>query len=229
LLILAITLSLPVVQTKIAKYITETLNKDFKTNISIDKAAINIFGGVKLKKVLILDHHKKTLIYSDLINTDILSIKRAIDGDLIFGDIRLTGLIFNLKTYKGEDENNINKFIKLFETEKQVKTKSTKHFLLTARNAYITNGNFSVVDENKHTPKFLDFTKLNAYISDFKLYGSDVNTNIHRFSFLDHRGLYVSNFAGKFSYTKKQIKVENLAIKTKRSWIYGKAILNYKV
>ncbi|WDF58329.1 translocation/assembly module TamB [Flavobacterium sp. KACC 22758] len=229
MLILAITLSLPVVQTKIAKYITETLNKDFKTNISIDKAAINIFGGVKLKKVLILDHHKKTLIYSDLINTDILSIKRAIDGDLIFGDIRLTGLIFNLKTYKGEDENNINKFIKLFETEKQVKTKSTKHFLLTARNAYITNGNFSVVDENKHTPKFLDFTKLNAYISDFKLYGSDVNTNIHRFSFLDHRGLYVSNFAGKFSYTKKQIKVENLAIKTKRSWIYGKAILNYKV
>lgn len=229
MLILAITLSLPVVQTKIAKYITETLNKDFKTNISIDKAAINIFGGVKLKKVLILDHHKKTLIYSDLINTDILSIKRAIDGDLIFGDIRLTGLIFNLKTYKGEDENNINKFIKLFETEKQVKTKSTKHFLLTARNAYITNGNFSVVDENKHTPKFLDFTKLNAYISDFKLYGPDVNTNIHRFSFLDHRGLYVSNFAGKFSYTKKQIKVENLAIKTKRSWIYGKAILNYKV
>ena len=229
MLILAITLSLPVVQTKIAKYITETLNRDFKTDISIDKAAINIFGGVKLKKVLILDHHKKTLIYSDLINTDILSIKTAIDGDLIFGDIRLTGLIFNLKTYKGEDENNINKFIKLFETEKQVKTKSTKHFLLTARNAYITNGNFSVVDENKHTPKFLDFTKLNAYISDFKLYGSDVNTNIHRFSFLDHRGLYVSNFAGKFSYTKKQIKVENLAIKTKRSWIYGKAILNYKV
>lgn len=216
-------------QTKIAKYITETLNTDFKTNISIDKAAINIFGGVKLKKVHILDHHKKTLIYSELINTDILSIKRAIDGDLIFGDIRLTGLIFNLKTYKNEDENNINKFIRLFENEKQEKPKSNKHFLLTARNAYITNGNFSVVDENKNTPRFLDFKKLNAYISDFKLYGPEVNTNIHRFSFLDHRGLYVSNFAGKFSYTKKQIKVENLAIKTKRSWIYGKAILNYKV
>ncbi|MCP2029040.1 hypothetical protein L1276_004219 [Flavobacterium sp. HSC-32F16] len=229
MLVLAITLSLPVVQTKIAKYITETLNTDFKTNISIDKAAINIFGGVKLKKVHILDHHKKTLIYSELINTDILSIKRAIDGDLIFGDIRLTGLIFNLKTYKNEDENNINKFIRLFENEKQEKPKSNKHFLLTARNAYITNGNFSVVDENKNTPRFLDFKKLNAYISDFKLYGPEVNTNIHRFSFLDHRGLYVSNFAGKFSYTKKQIKVENLAIKTKRSWIYGKAILNYKV
>lgn len=228
MLALAIILALPVVQTKIARYITETLNTDFKTNISVDKVAINIFGGVKLKKVLILDHHKKTMIYSEIINTDILSVKRLLDGDLFFGDIRLTGMIFNLKTYKNEDENNINKFIKLFDSGKKA-PKSNKHFLLTAKNAYISQGIFSVVDENKNTPKFLDFSKLNAYISDFKLYGPDINTTIHRFSFLDHRGLYVSNFAGKFSYTKKQIKVENLAVKTKRSSLYGKAILNYKV
>jgi hypothetical protein len=228
LLALAIILSLPVVQTKIANYITETLNKDFNVNISVEKTSINIFGGVKLKKVLILDHHKKTMIYADIVATDILGLKRLVDGDLIFGDIRLTGLIFNLKTYKNEHENNLNVFIQAFEKGPK-SPKSNKHFLLTAKNAYIDRGAFSVVDENKNTPKFLDFKKLNAYISDFKLYGPDVNTIIHRFSFLDHRGLYVSNFAGKFSYTKKQIKVESLAIKTKRSWIYGKAILNYKI
>ena len=227
MLALAITLSLPVVQTQIANYVTNSLNEDFKTDIHVDKVAVNIFGGVKLKKVLIYDHHKKVLIYSDIISTDILSIKRLLDGDLIFGDLRLTGLIFNLKTYKGENENNINKFIRLFDSDKPSKT--NKHFLLTAKNAYISKGIFSVTDENKKTPKFLSFTKLNAYISDFKLYGPDINTIIHRFSFLDHRGLYVSNFTGKFSYTKKQIKVENLAIKTKRSSIYGQAILNYKV
>ncbi|KIQ21096.1 hypothetical protein RT99_12305 [Flavobacterium sp. MEB061] len=227
MLALAITLSLPIVQTKIARYVTDSLNEDFKTDITVDKVAINIFGGVKLKTVLIRDHHKKTLIYSDIISTDILSIKRLLDGDLIFGDLRLTGLIFNLKTYKGENENNINKFIRLFDSDKPSKT--NKHFLLTAKNAYISKGTFSVVDENKKNPQFLDFKKLNAYISDFKLYGPDVNTTIHRFSFLDHRGLYVSNLAAKFSYTKKQIKLENLAIKTKRSSIYGKAILNYKL
>jgi hypothetical protein len=227
LLALAITLSLPIVQTKIAQYVTTSLNEDFKTDIHVDKVAINIFGGVKLKKVLIYDHHKKVLIYSYIISTDIISNKRLLDGDLIFGDLRLTGLIFNLKTYKDENENNINKFIRLFDSDKPSKT--NKHFLLTAKNAYISKGIFSVTDENKKTPKFLAFTKLNAYISDFKLYGPDVNTTIHRFSFLDHRGLYVSNFAGKFSYTKKQIKVENLAITTKRSSIYGQAILNYKV
>jgi len=227
LLALAIILSLPIVQTRIAKYITETLNTDFKTNISVDRVAINIFGGVKLKKVSILDHHKKTLIYSDIVTTDILSVTRLLDGDLIFGDIRLAGLIFNLKTYKNEDENNINKFIRLFETGKPSKPK--KQFLLTAKNAYISKGTFSVIEENKANPILLDLKNFNAYISDFKIHGSNINTNIHRFSFLDHRGLYVSNLSSKFTYTKKQIKLENLAIKTKRSNIYGKAILNYNV
>ena len=226
-LVIAITLSLPFVQTKIAHYIADTLNTDFKTNISIERVAINAFGGVKLKKVLILDHHKKILVYSDIINTDILSVTRLIDGDLIFGDVRLTGLIFNLKTYKGEGENNINVFIRLFESGKP--NKSKKRFLLTAKNAYISQGAFSAIDENKKTPKIIDFKKLNTYISDFKIYGSEINTNIHRFSFLDHRGLYVSNLSSKFSYSKKQIKLEDLAITTKRSNLYGKAILNYKV
>lgn len=117
MLALAIILSLPVVQTQIANYVTNSLNEDYKVNINVEKTAINIFGGVKLKKVTILDHHKKTMIYSDIITTDIASFSRLLDGDLIFGDLRLTGLIFNLKTYKGEDENNINKFIQAFEVE----------------------------------------------------------------------------------------------------------------
>ena len=48
MLVLAITLALPIVQTKIAKYVTESLNSDFKTDITVDRVAINIFGGVKL-------------------------------------------------------------------------------------------------------------------------------------------------------------------------------------
>ncbi|MWB93247.1 translocation/assembly module TamB [Flavobacterium sp. GA093] len=221
-------MSLPVVQTYIAHYATRTLNTDFKTDITVDKVAINIFGGVKLKNVMIKDHHKNTLIYSDIISTDILSFTRLSDGDLIFGDIRLTGLVFNLKTYKGENENNINKFVRLFETGKAAK-KTDKHFLMTAKNAYITRGIFTVVDENKVNKYLIGFENLNAYISDFRIYGPDVTTNIHRFSFKDSRGLYVSNLKSKFSYSKKQIKLEELAITTKRSSIYGRVEMNYKV
>ena len=52
-LLVSIALSLPFVQTKIANYATDKLNKNYGTNINIDEVAITFFGGVKLKKVLI--------------------------------------------------------------------------------------------------------------------------------------------------------------------------------
>ncbi|MDN3672680.1 translocation/assembly module TamB domain-containing protein [Flavobacterium branchiarum] len=228
MLVLAIALSLPVVQTKIANYITDTLNADFGTHISVDKVSVSVFGGVKLRKVLIMDHHKDTLIYSDLVKTNILGVKRVLDGDLIFGEIRLTGLLFNLKTYKNEKKTNLDVFIHSFETGKPIPPK-TKKFLLTAKDAYITNGHFILTDENRLVPKDVDFTKLNAHISDFKLLGPDVSTRIHKLSFLDHRGLYVANLTSRFSYTKKQMKLEKLSILTKYSKIYGAATLNYHI
>lgn len=228
MLVLGIALSLPVVQTKIANYITDTLNSDFGTHISVDKVSVSVFGGVKLRKVLIMDHHKDTLIYSDLIKTNILGVKRVLDGDLIFGEIRLTGLLFNLKTYKNEKKTNLDVFIHSFETGKPTPP-NAKKILLTAKDAYITNGHFILTDENRLVPKDVDFTKLNAHISDFKLHGPDVSTRIHKLSFLDHRGLYVANLTSRFSYTKKQMKLEKLSILTKYSKIYGAATLNYRI
>ena len=78
---------MPFVQTKIAQYFAQSINKDFGTNIAVDEVAISVFGGVKFKKVLILDHHKDTLIYANRIKTNILDGKKLLDGDLIFGDI----------------------------------------------------------------------------------------------------------------------------------------------
>ncbi|MBK0368448.1 translocation/assembly module TamB domain-containing protein [Flavobacterium agrisoli] len=221
-------MALPSVQTKIAVYFTEKINKDFKTDIHVDKVAVSLFGGVKLKNVLILDHHKDTLIHTSILKTNLLGARRILDGDLIFGDIRLTEVLFNLKTYKNEKNTNLDVFINAFDSDKPSK-KPSKPFLMTAKNAYITKGHFILSDENRANPKDVDFKKINAFISDFKILGPNVTTKIHRLSFKDHRGLYVSNVSSVFSYSKEQIKLDKLAIKTKESDLYGNASLNYKI
>lgn len=223
---LGILLSLPSVQTKVAQYFMTSINKDFNVNISIDKARVSVFGGVKFKNVIILDHHKDTLIFSKIINTNIVDGKKILDGDLIFGDIELDGLLFNLKTYKNEKLTNIDVFINAFGTGKP---SSGKHFLLLADNAKIVNGHFLLIDENREIPKDVDFTKLNISLSKFRIYGPDVNTNIDKMSFLDHRGIFVKNLSSKFSYTKKNIKLENLDILTKESKLKGDLILSYQI
>lgn len=216
---------MPFVQTKIAQYFTNSINKDFGTNITIDEVAISVFGGVKFKKVLIRDHHKDTLIYSNRISTTILEGKKMLDGDLIFDDLALHGLLFNLRTYKNEKLSNLDKFIAAFETGKP----STKKFLLKVNKLKIHNGHFVLTDDNRENPKDLDFTKLNASATDFKIYGPDVTTMINKMSFLDFRGLYVKNLNSKFSYSKKNIKLENLDLLTKESTLKGTVLLKYKI
>jgi hypothetical protein len=225
LLVLGIALSMPFIQTKIAQYFANSINKDYGTDIAIEGIRVSAFGGVKFKNVLILDHHKDTLIYSKIISTNVLEGKKILDGDLIFGTIRLDGLLFNLKTYKNEKETNIDKFINAFNTGKP----SGKHFLLKSNNATISNGHFVLTDENKENPRDFDFTRLNTSISDFIIYGPAVKTTINSMSFQDHRGLYVVNLSSKFSYTKKSIKLEELDLSTKESKLKADIVLNYEI
>ncbi|MGO4819650.1 translocation/assembly module TamB domain-containing protein [Flavobacterium sp. W22_SRS_FP1] len=224
-MVLGIALSMPFIQTKIAQYFASSINKDYGTDIAIGGIRVSVFGGVKFKNVLILDHHKDTLIYSKIISTNILGGKKILDGDLIFGTIRLDGLLFNLKTYKNEKETNIDKFINAFDTGKP----SDKPFLLKSNRAIISNGHFILTDENKENPKDIDFARLNTSISDFIIYGPKVKTTINSMSFQDHRGLYVVDLSSKFSYTKKSIKLEELDLSTKESKLKADVVLNYKI
>ncbi|MGH2665630.1 translocation/assembly module TamB domain-containing protein [Flavobacterium sp.] len=226
LLTLGITLSLPSVQTKIAQYVTEKLNEDFGTDISVDQATFTIFGGIKLKKVLVKDYKKDTLFHINTLQTSILDFKKLIDGDLHFGEVRLHGLDFHLVNYKGDKENNLDKFINLFDDGK--KTASKKKFLLTANDIHVINGHFILIDENLSTPKILDIKKLNAHTKSFKIFGPDVKTAIKEMSFVDHRGLIVDNLTSDFTYTKKNILLENLDLKTSESDLKGTIALNYK-
>jgi hypothetical protein len=224
LLVLGITLSLPFVQTKIAHYVTERINEDYGTDIYVDKVAISVFGTVKLRDVLIKDHHKDTLVAAMSIKTNILSFKKLKTGDLVFGDLYADKLFFNLKTYKNETNSNINVFIKLFDTGK----KAAKPFQLNADNIYLNASHFKVTNENLVNQTAIDFTKMNSRVRKFKIYGSDITTEIKELSMMDHRGLFIKDLNGKFSYSKESILLKELNLLTKESSLKGSVVLTYK-
>lgn len=223
---LGIALSLPAVQTKVGKYLMNRINNDFGTSINIDKVRVSVFGGVKIKNVLILDHHKDTLIYTRILNTTIFDVNAVLEGDLLFKKIHLDGVLFDMKTYKNEKKTNMDVFIDAFDSGKPP---TGKHFLLTSDKAYINHGHFRLTDENKANPKDVDFKNINTELTSFKLYGPDVDIIINKLSFLDSGGLFVKDLSTVFSYTKKKIKLENLDLTTSESKIKAEVALNYKI
>ena len=206
-----------------AHYFTEKLNKEYKTNIYVDQVAITIFGGVKLRNILIKDEHKDTLIYIKRVNTSIGDARKLINGKLIFGAMRAEELFLNVKTYKGDRDTNLDRFVAAFDDGKP----SSGKFLMTSKKVTLINSRFVLIDENRAVPKDVDFTKINAVITDFKIKGANVTTHIKEMSLQDHRGLFVENLQSKFTYTKKNIRLEDLALKTKESRFEGTVILRY--
>ena len=224
LLFLGILLSLPPVQTYLGKYATDELNKTYGTNLTIEQVAITPFGSVKLKGILILDHHKDTLFAIKRLNTSILSFKKIYDpGHPYLKDVIIDGLDAKIVNYKNEDYTNLDKFIEAFDDG----TPSSGKFRMRANKMTIYSSRFRYIDENLKTPKVLDFTRLNGKIEDFLIKGPNVTTFIDRLSFKDHRGLEVNNLTADFTYTKKNILLEQLAMNTPASEMKGRVELKY--
>lgn len=224
LLLLGIALSLPPVQTRIGQYVTEQINKDYGTDIQVKRVAISIFGGVKLRQVLIRDHHKDTLIFANRLSTNIRDYQRLIDGDLLFGKISTNGLLFHLKTYKGEKNTNLDHFLELFETGEK---SSGRKFLMQVNEIVLHDGHFMVTHENRPNPKDADFCRLDGRLKNFQVYGPEVKMDIKEMAFLDYRGLYVRQLSGNFIYDKEHIKIENMDALTQYSLIKGDVLLTY--
>jgi uncharacterized ubiquitin-like protein YukD len=225
LLLVAIALSLPFVQTGIAHYGTNYLNKEFGTRITIDKVALSIFGGVKLKGVLIMDHHNDTLIAADRLQTNILNFKALAKTDLNFGSIRAERLIFHMKTYKGEATSNLDVFVKAFDSGKA--PDPNKVFKLKSDKLYVTNGRYRLTNENAVTPRVLDLKKLNGEVKDLYIKGGDITANILKMSVLDHRGLFVKNLKANFAYSKTHIILNEVELVTSESALKGDVTLTY--
>jgi hypothetical protein len=212
-------LSIPAVQTGLGKKATKRLNEDFGTHIYIGKVGLQFNGDVELKNIFIEDYKKDTLISIKELNTSILSFKNLYNGKLVFGDIDIMNLYFNVKTYKGEDQTNLDVFVAKFDEDNPNRGESG--FLLSSSDVSIYDSKFNLKDENKENQTVLEFYDLNINATNFLINGPDVSTRINTLAFYDSRGLSVKNLMTDFEYTLKHMSFKNLNISTPNSNLNG--------
>ncbi|WP_233530717.1 translocation/assembly module TamB domain-containing protein [Gelidibacter salicanalis] len=217
-------LSIPPVQTYLGKKVTQRINNTYGTHIYINKVALQLNGDVELKGVYIEDYKKDTLIGIDELNTSIRSYKNLINGKLAFGDVDIQGLTFNVRTYLGEAETNLDVFVKRFVEDNPTKKSD---FLLSSSDVSIYSSVFRMINDNKETPKLLEFNNLNLNATNFLINGSNVSARINTLTFRDSRGLTIQNMVTDFEYTLEYMTFANLSIKTPNSYLNGELTFKY--
>ncbi|MGV7105088.1 translocation/assembly module TamB domain-containing protein [Flavobacterium sp. U410] len=225
LLFLGIVLSLPFVQTFLGRYVTDALNKDFGTDITIERIAISPFGNVKLGDVLVRDHHKDTLFYIQKLKTSILNVKALYEnGHPYLGDVTIHGLNTKIIEYKGEGETSLDKFVAAFDDG----SPSSGKFRMKVTSFDVYESRFRYINQNLQNPILLDFTELEGKLKNFSIKGPDVNAFIEKLSLKDYRDLKIEKLTSNFTYTKKNILLDDLDMNSKESHIIGRVELKYK-
>ena len=214
------------VQTHLAKRATNFLNQTYSTNINIDEIHfIPFWGDVSIKGVYVEDYKKDTLIYINKLNTSIVNVRELVSGDLEFGAISVDRLLFNMKTYKGEANTNLDVFVeKLDEGEGNPENP----FLMTSTHISVRDSEYRLIDQNNENPVILGLENLNIESDDFLILGPDVSLNVRDLKFTSKKGVIVNHLQSEFSYTKSQMRLDSLHIQTPGSNIQGQAVFDYQ-
>ena len=213
-------------QTKLAKWVTNGINKDFGTEILVKKVDLSLLGTVALRGVEIRDHHKDTLIFVNKLRTSLVNAKRIIDNELQLKSASFEGIYMNMKTYKGEELDNLSIFVEQLDSGKPSDSTSTP-FVLTSSNLYLENLNYKLIDEN--TEKQIEFSAVSGggSIQDFELNGPNVSMKIKGFHFKDNHDVNITNLTTDFSYSKTGMVFHNTKIQTAKSDINAEIEFSY--
>jgi len=211
------------VQTWAAKKVTTNLNETYGTDIQIKRLGLNWKGEVDVREVLIADHHADTLIYSKELQTNIISFQNLIKGDLGFGSIALDHAKLYVKTYKGEETDNLSIFAKKFDTGKP----DASPFSLFSNDVSLTNSKIKITNENLENPDVFILNNVNVVADNFRINGTDVKANIKELSLIAARGITIKDLQADFSYTDTNIILKDLNLETTESKIVGNIDLDY--
>lgn len=223
-----VVLSIPAVQTRLAGYAVERINRDFGTNIKIDRLRISLISwNTALKDIYIEDYRQDTLIYIGELSTSILSLRDLAGGKLEFGDIELDGIYLRMNTYKDAPDTNLGIFIAKLDDGKP-RDPGTPPFYFYAEGVKIYNSRFELRNENLEKPQILNFSDLEIKADEFTILGPQVRTSVRDLSMRTSRDVKVEQLATDFTYTRDHMNFDSLLIKTPESAFQGSLRFDYQ-
>lgn len=207
-------------QTYLAKQGTEYLSKKLDTKVSIGKVDITFLDRVYFDKLYIEDQHKDTLAYIDEFFVN-FSLAGAMNLDFHVDEIGVKDARFALKTYKGEEDFNLQFVIDAFATD--TTTSASPDFNIRINKANIVNAHFSMENENREVAQFgVDFyningRRINLQAENILVTPESYKAKINNFSLIERSGFEIKNLSADAIFNNNGLDLRETSIITQFS------------
>ncbi len=219
------------VQTFITQKVSSYLSKKSKTTITIQEVDFRPFDTFVLKKLLILDHHKDTMLFADDFYIEINDYdfeKMEFNLDLL----ELYEAYVNINIYPNETESNLIQFINHLSSKDTTSPNVSPKFYV--EELVFENLKFKLWNEN--TPVIEDkidydhilLSNLNLGADNFIVQEDLIRVNTELFSFEERSGFELLGMSGQLMMDSKNMLFKYFEFETDETDINGDISLSYE-
>ncbi len=169
-LLLSLSLQIPAIQNRVARYATTELSERLGTEVAIRRLSIAFFDKVVLDGFYVEDPECDTLFFSNKltasINTNIVTLIRS---GLELDELSLNGAVLHVNRPQGAPQSNLQWFLEQFASQKEKKEK--KPFRFRLRRLNLDDVTYTVADDVKGNHLRAHIPKGSARISEMDLPG----------------------------------------------------------
>jgi hypothetical protein len=228
-LVAVISLQFSSVQTYLTKRVATFLSEELDANISLDKIYFKPFSTLSLQNLTITERNGDTTFYAKETNAN-LDLLHFFENKVTIERIKLEGAYLNYQIYK--DSTNLSKYVKYFSSPKDPTKPKKKKLELSLNRVELVNNRFRMVNHKYTFPrKGVNFADL--YVTDFsgvldkiKL-DSITSARINKLTLKEKSGFEVKEISTNASYSNKEMRFEDLLIKTNNSTLRDFLVFQY--
>ncbi|MBP3290523.1 MAG: translocation/assembly module TamB domain-containing protein [Alistipes sp.] len=217
---LTLLIELPSVQNFLVDKAAKIVSEKIGTTVAIEKLRFRFVDGLVLNGFYAEDFQHDTLLYVDRLSVKFGSFNQTDGLQLRSGKVQ-GGHLFLHETPEGD--MNIKHVVDRL--TKKDRTPKENPFRLTIDKIRLEDFDLIIERREHRDPEYgIDFydmhiNRLTGDVENFSLAGSNVSGNVSGFSFEEHTGFAVENFATAFVVGKGTLEFENLVVETAKSRI----------
>jgi len=207
-------------QTYLAKQGADYLSEMMDTKVSIGKVDITFLDRVYFDKFYVEDQHNDTLAYIDEFFVN-FNLAGAMSSNFNLDEVNLKDARFALKTYKGEEDFNLQFVIDAFASDSS--TSKTPEFNININALNIDNAHFTMEDQNIDRISFgVDYDHING--KNINLQAENVlitpgtyKAKINKLAFIEHSGFVIRNLSADALFDNNGLDLRETRIITENS------------
>ena len=225
-------IQLPAIQTKILKYITNSIASRTDYQIDIGYTNLTLFDTVIFEKIKIYDQQDSVLMRSDRVGVNINLYELIINKKVQLEELELIRPVVHIIKKSDSTSVNISEFVFQLKSNVEKKKKSS---IFKIESVKIIDGLFSYNDLTKNNLEvgkdYNHFTYQRIYsdLKEFSQYSDTINFEFASMQAIDMENkLNIRSLEGQFQYCNKSMTLAQMNLRTDKSFIKDSIRLNYQ-